>query len=295
MPNQVQVNYTTTVNEETRKRMSAPLTGDDADILVMGVGGLMPEQGGVLAGHPSLDKEKYRNIDDTQYHDLPYVNNTDTSTRLWRIPEGVDFASLLADYGRVTEAAEKVFAQQLGPGDEPLKELADAVMFNPAKLVLKGWNTPKLLDRVNAAGWIKEFSAYINGGVSEEARRKFAWGDAHFPINRLCVSMDKIVQTHVNYFDKADSGTITAEEERNFRQTLLEEEIRALHHLNRVATHTDPAEGEEIKELLDRMCFGDQKSDEKPAPIMAVICPRCGATTLPNEHGCCEYCGGAVN
>ena len=53
--------------------------------------------------------------------------------------------------------------------------------------------------------------------------------------------------------------------------------------------------GEEIKELLDRMCFGDQKSDEKPAPIMAVICPRCGATTLPNEHGCCEYCGGAVN
>ncbi|MBR2667130.1 MAG: DUF4428 domain-containing protein [Oscillospiraceae bacterium] len=30
------------------------------------------------------------------------------------------------------------------------------------------------------------------------------------------------------------------------------------------------------------------------APKMATTCPWCGATTLPNEKGCCEYCGGAL-
>ena len=27
----------------------------------------------------------------------------------------------------------------------------------------------------------------------------------------------------------------------------------------------------------------------------AVQCPCCGATTTPDERGCCEYCGGALN
>ena len=30
------------------------------------------------------------------------------------------------------------------------------------------------------------------------------------------------------------------------------------------------------------------------APKTAQICPLCGATTIPDAHGCCEYCGGAV-
>ena len=53
--------------------------------------------------------------------------------------------------------------------------------------------------------------------------------------------------------------------------------------------------GEEIKKLFDRMRFGDQISGEETAVKMAVTCPRCGATTIPDKHGCCEYCGGAVN
>ena len=53
--------------------------------------------------------------------------------------------------------------------------------------------------------------------------------------------------------------------------------------------------GDEIKALFDRMQFGDPKSDAEPAPRMAVKCPCCGATTIPDLHGCCEYCGGAVN
>ncbi len=31
------------------------------------------------------------------------------------------------------------------------------------------------------------------------------------------------------------------------------------------------------------------------APKTAVTCPWCGATTIPDANGCCEYCGGAVN
>lgn len=32
----------------------------------------------------------------------------------------------------------------------------------------------------------------------------------------------------------------------------------------------------------------------RSAPRMAVTCPWCGATTLPDAAGCCEYCGGSV-
>ena len=31
------------------------------------------------------------------------------------------------------------------------------------------------------------------------------------------------------------------------------------------------------------------------APQTAVLCPHCGATTLPDKNGCCEYCGGALD
>ena len=31
------------------------------------------------------------------------------------------------------------------------------------------------------------------------------------------------------------------------------------------------------------------------APKTAVVCPHCGATTIPDAQGCCEYCGSAVN
>ena len=31
------------------------------------------------------------------------------------------------------------------------------------------------------------------------------------------------------------------------------------------------------------------------APKKAVTCPWCGATTTPDQSGCCEYCGGSVN
>ena len=31
------------------------------------------------------------------------------------------------------------------------------------------------------------------------------------------------------------------------------------------------------------------------APKTAMVCPHCGASTIPNASGCCEFCGGACN
>ena len=31
------------------------------------------------------------------------------------------------------------------------------------------------------------------------------------------------------------------------------------------------------------------------APKTAVTCPSCGASTIPDANGCCEYCGAALN
>ena len=56
------------------------------------------------------------------------------------------------------------------------------------------------------------------------------------------------------------------------------------------------AMGMEIKEILT--AARQQVRDEAvaaAAPKTAVTCPWCGATTLPDANGCCEYCGGSVN
>ena len=56
------------------------------------------------------------------------------------------------------------------------------------------------------------------------------------------------------------------------------------------------AEGEEIREILTRA--RQQIRDEARAAAMpktARTCPWCGATTIPDASGCCEYCGGAMN
>ncbi len=51
----------------------------------------------------------------------------------------------------------------------------------------------------------------------------------------------------------------------------------------------------EIKEVLmgARQTARDE-SEAKKIPKTAVTCPHCGATTLPDQHGRCEFCGGSV-
>ncbi|MBQ1502337.1 MAG: hypothetical protein IIZ45_06980, partial [Firmicutes bacterium] len=56
------------------------------------------------------------------------------------------------------------------------------------------------------------------------------------------------------------------------------------------------AMGEEIKAVLTqvRQDVRDAAAAAS-APKMAVTCPYCGATTMPDANGRCEYCGGAIN
>ena len=47
--------------------------------------------------------------------------------------------------------------------------------------------------------------------------------------------------------------------------------------------------------LLQVRADARELAAEAAAPKTAVVCPFCGATTMPDANGCCEYCGGAVN
>lgn len=52
---------------------------------------------------------------------------------------------------------------------------------------------------------------------------------------------------------------------------------------------------EEIKTALTRVHADVRKAvREAQAPKTAVTCPHCGATTIPDAAGMCEYCGGAL-
>lgn len=60
--------------------------------------------------------------------------------------------------------------------------------------------------------------------------------------------------------------------------------------------------GNEIKMTIDRVCFGIMPPEPEPEPAPApvppagsVVCPCCLATTVPDENGCCEYCGSPLN
>ncbi len=53
--------------------------------------------------------------------------------------------------------------------------------------------------------------------------------------------------------------------------------------------------GAEIKETLDRMRTEVREEIATSSkPKTAVVCPYCGATTIHDENGCCEYCGSAI-
>lgn len=53
--------------------------------------------------------------------------------------------------------------------------------------------------------------------------------------------------------------------------------------------------GWEIRDVLMQVREGARaEAAEANAPKQAVKCPYCGATTIPNANGCCEYCGAAL-
>ena len=53
--------------------------------------------------------------------------------------------------------------------------------------------------------------------------------------------------------------------------------------------------GNEIKAALTQIRQKVRDSiNAANAPKQRVNCPACGATTIPDAHGCCEYCGSAL-
>ena len=52
--------------------------------------------------------------------------------------------------------------------------------------------------------------------------------------------------------------------------------------------------GNEIKEALLAGRSAARQDSVSHETARAVQCPLCGATTIPDKHGCCEYCGGAI-
>lgn len=53
--------------------------------------------------------------------------------------------------------------------------------------------------------------------------------------------------------------------------------------------------GQEIRDILTQARQNARAAAQAAAaPKTAVTCPCCGATTIPDASGCCEYCGGAV-
>ena len=53
--------------------------------------------------------------------------------------------------------------------------------------------------------------------------------------------------------------------------------------------------GNEIKETVERMRQGVREEAAAQSALQkAVRCPYCGATTIPDARGCCEYCGGPL-
>lgn len=56
------------------------------------------------------------------------------------------------------------------------------------------------------------------------------------------------------------------------------------------------AMGNEIKQALLQIRTDYRAAAAEAAkPKQAVVCPHCGATTMPTENGTCEYCGAALN
>ena len=56
------------------------------------------------------------------------------------------------------------------------------------------------------------------------------------------------------------------------------------------------AMGSELKEVI--LQVRQEARDtiaEANTPKTAVQCPHCGASTIPDASGCCEFCGGAIN
>jgi len=121
---------------------------------------------------------------------------------------------------------------------------------------------------------------------TRETRTEIFWedreGEEHsYNPPRYDVDYDVYVTIHVNvpYYDsiifKVNDGRIEERNSVEFREA--ERQAR------------------EIREALGQLREGErEKIAQAAAPKTARTCPFCGATTIPDANGRCEYCGGAM-
>jgi hypothetical protein len=57
------------------------------------------------------------------------------------------------------------------------------------------------------------------------------------------------------------------------------------------AYYATQAKADEIKQTLEQVREAERDTSK---PKVAMDCPHCHATTVPDANGCCEYCGGAM-
>ena len=51
---------------------------------------------------------------------------------------------------------------------------------------------------------------------------------------------------------------------------------------------------EVMRTETDFVACGGGQDESASTVLLAVTCPKCGASTIPDAFGCCEYCGGAI-
>lgn len=134
---------------------------------------------------------------------------------------------------------------------------------------------------------VMEFSQ-VTGCNTEvrESRTEIMWEDEEgntksYEPPRYDSDYDVYVTIHVNtpYFDDIEFQI------NNFR---IEER-------GSVEFREAERQANEIREALTQL-HQDIRANATAAnaPKVAVVCSHCGATTLPDANGCCEYCGGAL-
>lgn len=149
---------------------------------------------------------------------------------------------------------------------------------------------PDVIDFSQVTGCILD----IDEHQTEEMREDNEGNEVSFRPPRYFYSYDfrMIIKVNHPYFDEISFNLNTSDVEINPH--------------NGMTTRPNPQSnpdyreyedmGREIKEILTqarRQVREDARA--AAAPKTAVTCPYCGATTMPDANGCCEYCGGALN
>ena len=130
---------------------------------------------------------------------------------------------------------------------------------------------------------------------TEETREDADGNDVSYNPPRYFYAYDFYMTIHVNhpYFDEMEFKLNNSQVELN-RSNAVTAQRKPIPQNNHDYREYEEM-GREIKEILmDVRRQAREEAKEAQVPKAAVTCPYCGATTMPDENGCCEFCGGAV-